>query len=97
MTKKNTTDPFSRYAAKVVAEFNVYLVLGFVFVAIALVSFYIDESKVYPGAGLVWVLVGYYGVILSIFAVSGRSLKQKIGAAIAVPVVVALGVWLYLQ
>ena len=96
MTKKNTVDPFSRYAAKVVAQFNMYLVLGFVFAAVALVSMYIDDSKTPRGAGLVWLIVGYYGVILSIFATKDHSLNKKIGVSIMVPVAVAVGVWLYL-
>ena len=86
----NIHDRLKNHAKKTVANGNYFLVVGYLFVAPALVSIYIYGYKGLVPLSIVGVLFGAYGLLLSIVANDKRSYSSKLLATITIPIMFVL-------
>ena len=89
------TDRFVKHAKKTVAEGNYFLVVGFLFVAPSLMSIYISGYRGIAAMSIPGILLGVYGLLLTVVANDRRSRSAKITAIIAIPLMFALISLLY--
>lgn len=89
---KNTknSERFTAYARETTQDLNVFIVSGFMFLGISYICRLIYGPNVGMGFGLVGLLAGYYGVVLSIFALSNRTFKSKMSVSLLIPVIIAV-------